>query len=79
MKELAIRIPATIVNILINPIGVGFDQLDHALSISNALITNAPPKILTRTANISAVNQILLQFHQSTKEFLELLKKTLNI
>jgi len=47
--------PATIVNILIKPIGVGFDQLDHALSISNALIKNAPPKILTRTANISPV------------------------
>ena len=44
--------PVTIVNILINPIGVGFDQLDQALSMSNALTKNAPPKILTRTANI---------------------------
>ena len=44
--------PVTIVNILIKPVGVGLDQLDHALSTSNALIKNAPPRILTSTANI---------------------------
>ncbi len=49
------NIPVTVVNILIKPIGVGLDQLDHALSMSNALIKNAPPRILTSTANISAV------------------------
>ena len=48
-------IPAINVNNLINPEGVGFVQLYQALSISNALIKNAPPRILTRTANISAV------------------------
>ena len=37
------NIPVTVVNILIKPIGVGLDQLDHALSMSNALIKNAPP------------------------------------
>ena len=38
-----------------NPVGVAFVQLDHDLSMSNARIRNAPPKILTRTAKISAV------------------------
>ena len=33
--------------------GVGFDHEDQALSTSNALIKNAPPKILTSTAKIS--------------------------
>src|SRR5579872_1406894 len=49
-------IPATSVNTLINPAGVGFVQCDHALSISNALIRNAPPRTLTITAKISLVN-----------------------
>ena len=48
-------IPAITVNILMNPDGVGFVQCDQALSISNALIKNAPPKILTSIAKISAV------------------------
>ncbi len=48
-------IPATIVNVLIRLAGVGFAQLDRALSTSNALIKNAPPKILTSTAKISSV------------------------
>ena len=38
-----------------NPVGVAFVQLDHDLSMSNARIRNAPPKILTKTAKISAV------------------------
>ena len=38
-----------------NPVGVAFVQLDHDLSMSNARIRNAPPKILTNTAKISAV------------------------
>ena len=48
-------VPVTSVNIRINPVGVGFAQLPHALSISNALTRNAPPRILTNTAKISAV------------------------
>ena len=52
----AIKIsPVINVNNLMNPSGVGFAQLDHALSISNALIKNAPPRIPTNTAKISAV------------------------
>ncbi|KAG2479513.1 MAG: hypothetical protein NPMRd3_430001 [Nitrosopumilales archaeon] len=47
--------PAIIVKLLINPAGVGLVQLVQALSISNALIKNAPPSILTRTAKISVV------------------------
>jgi len=48
-------IPVTIVKILMKPAGVGFDQLDQALSTSNALMRNAAPRILTKTAKISAV------------------------
>src|SRR2546423_3871449 len=48
-------IPVTIVNILINPAGVGFTQCDQARSTSKALIRNAPPRILTKTAKISLV------------------------
>ena len=54
--EASIRIkPVTNVNILINPVGVGFAQLLPALSISNALTRKAPPRMLTNTAKISAV------------------------
>ena len=54
--EASMRIkPVTNVNILINHVGVGFAQLLHALSISNALTRKAPPRILTNTAKISAV------------------------
>src|SRR5574337_981987 len=49
------RIPATSVKTLMNPAGVGFVQCDHALSISNALMRNAPPRTLTITAKISLV------------------------
>src|SRR5712692_4985774 len=49
------RIPATRVKILMNPAGVGFVQWDHALSISKALMRNAPPRTLTKTAKISLV------------------------
>ena len=38
-----------------NPPGVGFDQLTQALSISNALIRNAAPRMLIKTAKISVV------------------------
>ena len=47
--------PATKVNILMNPAGVGFAQLDQILSTSNALIRNAPPSTLINTAKISFV------------------------
>ena len=73
------NIPVTVVNILIKPVGVGLDQLDHALSMSNALIKNAAPRMLTSTANISAVYPKTVAIPQSIKEFLELLKRILNI
>ena len=47
--------PATSMNIRTNPDGVGFVQFDHALSTSNARMSRAPPRTLTRTANISVV------------------------
>ena len=71
--------PVTIVNILIKPVGVGLDQLDHALSTSNALIKNAPPKILTSTANISAVYPKTVAIPPINKRIPGTPKKNLNI
>ena len=51
-----ITIPATRVKVRMNPPGVGLFQLVQALSISKALIRKAPPRMLTRTANICVVS-----------------------
>ena len=48
-------IPVTIVKMRMNPIGVGFDKLAHALSMSKALIRKAPPSMLITAANIISV------------------------
>jgi hypothetical protein len=48
-------IPVTNVKILMNPAGVGFVNLAQALSTSNALMRNAAPSMLIKTAKISAV------------------------
>ena len=50
-----INTPANTENILMNPVGVGLPSEPKALSISNALIMKAPPKILKPRAKTSFV------------------------
>jgi len=51
-----INIPANVEKILIKPVGVGLPRELSALSMSNALMIKAAPKILKTKARASLVN-----------------------